>query len=227
MIKIIFPGPRPTIPMPYPKNRKAQSQQKILDSARDLFLRYGFEKVSISQIMKLARMTHGAFYAHFESKEALFSASFLDTLRDARRPRLAKAPFTVKHLMSLITDYLNLRELSEHARPGPESVLVNEIGSSNPQIRALYETSYFSMKKMIERRITALSRLNKLPISAGDQDSIAEKARAIMTTVVGAVAIAKSLPHEEEQRLLLATAQRQILAILGADEEEFDGFAAA
>jgi TetR/AcrR family transcriptional repressor of nem operon len=212
--------------MPYPKDRKAQSQQKILDSARDLFLRYGFEKVSISQIMKLARMTHGAFYAHFESKEALFSASFLDTLRDVRRPRLAKAPFTVKHLMSLITDYLNLRELNDQAKPGPETVLVNEIGSSNPQIRELYETSYFSMKKMIEKRITALSRLKKLPINAHDEETIAEKARAIMTTLVGAVAIAKSLPDETEQTEILATAQRQILSILGASEREFEGFSA-
>ncbi|MCB1755478.1 MAG: TetR/AcrR family transcriptional regulator [Gammaproteobacteria bacterium] len=211
--------------MPYPKTRKAQSKQKILDSARDLFFRYGFEKVSIGEIMKLARMTHGAFYAHFESKEALFSASFLDTLRDVRRPRLAKAPFTIKHLMSLITDYLNLRELSQSPQPGPETVLFNEIGSSNPQIRRLYETSYFSMKKMIEKRITALSRLKKLPISADDRDTIAEKARAIMTTLVGAVAIAKSLPHEEEQRNVLATAQRQILAILGANEREFEEFA--
>ena len=212
--------------MPYPKDRKAQSQQKILDSARDLFLRYGFERVSISQIMKLARMTHGAFYAHFESKEALFSASFLDTLRDARGPRLAKAPFTVKHLMSLITDYLNLRELSGQAKPGPETVLVNEIGSSNPQIRELYEASYFSMKKMIEKRITALSRLKKLPINARDEETIAEKARAIMTTLVGAVAIAKSLPDEAEQTAILATAQRQILSILGASEREFEGFSA-
>ncbi|HBR97745.1 MAG TPA: TetR/AcrR family transcriptional regulator [Gammaproteobacteria bacterium] len=210
--------------MPYSKDHKARSKQKILDSARELFLRNGFERVSISQIMTVARMTHGAFYAHFESKEALFSASFLDTLRDNTRPRLAKAPFTLKHLMSLITDYLNLRELAQTPKPGPESVLVNEIGSTNPQIRTLYETSYFSMKKMIEKRITALSRLNRLPIDAQDRDTVSEKARAVLTTLVGAVAIAKSLPHEEEQRNLLATAQRQILAILGANEREFEGF---
>ena len=109
-------------------------------------------------------------------------------------------------------------------RPGPETVLVNEIGSTNTQIRCLYETSYFSMKKMIEKRIVALSRLNRLPIDARDRDMVSEKARAILTTLVGAVAIAKSLPHEEEQRNLLATAQRQILAILGANEREFEEF---
>ena len=47
--------------MPYSKDHKARSKQKILESARELFLRYGFERVSISQIMKVARMTHGAF----------------------------------------------------------------------------------------------------------------------------------------------------------------------
>lgn len=68
--------------MPYPKDQKIKSRARILKSATELFFRYGFQKVSISQIMKEARMTHGAFYAHFESKEALFSASFLETLKE-------------------------------------------------------------------------------------------------------------------------------------------------
>ena len=87
--------------MPYTKEHKSRSKDRILKSATELFFRYGFDKVSISQIMKLARMTHGAFYAHFESKEALFNASFLETLRRSRAARLTKAPFSIKHLTSL------------------------------------------------------------------------------------------------------------------------------
>ena len=49
--------------MPYSTDHKAKSKERILQSATKLFCRYGFEKVSISQVMKLAKMTHGAFYA--------------------------------------------------------------------------------------------------------------------------------------------------------------------
>ena len=63
--------------MPYAKEHKARSKDLILNSAVELFSRYGFDKVSIGQIMNAAKMTHGAFYANFESKEALYPASFL------------------------------------------------------------------------------------------------------------------------------------------------------
>ncbi len=78
--------------MPYSEDHKAKSKDRILKSATELFCRYGFEKVSISQIMKLAKLTHGAFYAHFESKEALYNASFLETLKAAAPHDWLKGP---------------------------------------------------------------------------------------------------------------------------------------
>ncbi|MCU7850884.1 MAG: TetR/AcrR family transcriptional regulator [Candidatus Thiodiazotropha sp. (ex Monitilora ramsayi)] len=205
--------------MPYSKAHKLQSKDRILKSATELFSRYGFDKVSISQIMKLARMTHGAFYAHFESKEALYNASFIETLKRSRAGRLVKGPFSIMHLTSLVTDYLNLRDPKKPQEPGPEAILFNDIGSDNDEIKKLYEKSYLSLKEMLETRITALSKLNKLPFAA-DSETVAEKSRAILAALVGAVAIAKSIPHEEEQRSILMTAQKQIFAILGVSEHD-------
>lgn len=205
--------------MPYTKEHKLRSKDRILKSATELFCRYGFDKVSISQIMKLARMTHGAFYAHFESKEALYNASVFETIRRSRAGRLVKGPFSIMHLTSLVTDYLNLRDPQKPQEPGPESILFNDIGSDNDEIKRLYEKSYQSLRELLETRITALSRLGKLPFSA-DSETVAEKSRAILASLVGAVAIAKSIPHEEEQRNILITAQKQIFAILGVSEHE-------
>jgi TetR/AcrR family transcriptional repressor of nem operon len=205
--------------MPYSKEHKSKSKDRILNSATELFFRYGFDKVSIQQIMKLARMTHGAFYAHFESKEALYNASFLETLRRSRAARLTKGPFSIKHLTSLVTDYLNLRDPKKPSEPGPEAILFNEIASDNHEIKLLYEKSYNGLKKLFEDRITALSRLNKLPFAA-DREIIAEKSRAIVAALVGAVAIARSIPHEDEQRNILMTAQKQIFSILGVSEHD-------
>jgi AcrR family transcriptional regulator len=203
--------------MPYTKEHKSQSKERILRSATELFCRYGFDRVSISQIMKLARMTHGAFYAHFESKEALYNASVFETIKRSRAGRLVKGPFSITHLTSLVTDYLNLREPKKAREPGPESILFNDIGSDNDEIKQLYEKSYLNLREVLESRITALCRLGKLPFAA-DSETVAEKSRAIMASLVGAVAIAKSIPHEEEQQNILMTAQKQIFAILGVSE---------
>jgi len=207
--------------MPYSKEHKLQSKDRILQSATELFSRYGFDKVSISQIMKLARMTHGAFYAHFESKEALYNASFLETFRRSRAARLVKGPISFRNITSKVSDYLNLRYLKDKSSPGPEAILFNEIGSNHHEIKRLYEEAYERIRKMLERRITALGRLNKLPYAV-DKEIIAEKSRAIMASLVGAIAIAKSIETEEEQRNILLAAQKQIFAIIGVDEEDFE-----
>jgi len=205
--------------MPYAKDHKAKSKDRILNSAVELFSRYGFDKVSIGQIMNAAKMTHGAFYAHFESKEALYRASFIETLKKSRAARLVKGPLSIKHLTKLVTNYWNLSELEKKSKPGPETILFNEIGNKNTNIKRLFEESYDNLKKMIETRIAALIKLKQLPFEA-DRETISEKSRAILALLVGAVAIAKNISREEERRRILESTQKQILNMLGVKESE-------
>ncbi|MCU7918504.1 MAG: TetR/AcrR family transcriptional regulator [Candidatus Thiodiazotropha sp. (ex Epidulcina cf. delphinae)] len=205
--------------MPCPKDRKEKSRDLILNAAVDLFSRYGFDRVSIGQIMKMAKMTHGAFYAHFESKEALYRASFLETLKKSRAARLVKGPLSIKHLTSLVTNYWNLSELEKKDKPGSETILFNEIGNNNSSIKRLFEESYDNLKKMIEIRIAALIKLKQLPFES-DREIIAEKSRAILASLVGAVAVAKNLSREDERRQILESTQKQILNMLGVKESE-------
>lgn len=202
--------------MPYATDHKIKSRARILKAAAELFFRYGFEQVSINRIMKAARMTHGAFYAHFDSKEALYSATFLETLKDGGRSRLVKTPLSVKNLFALAANYCGLRQLDK--QPGPETVLFNEISNNNARIRELFQNSYDHLCKMLETRIIALNRLHKV------QDTpaiIHDKTRAILASLVGAVTIAKMITDEDERRSILNAAQQQILAMLGAAQHNW------
>lgn len=205
--------------MSSPKSHKSKTKERILASATELFSRNGFQKVSIGQIMKLAKMTHGAFYAHFASKEALYSESVRLTIDNSRAARLVKGPLSLQHLTELVANYCNLQELEAKHKPGPEAVLFNEIGSEKAEIRTMFEASYMSMKKMLETRLIALSKLKQLPF-ADDRKAIADKSRVILASLVGAVAIAKSLPREAERKQVLVATQRQILLMLGVSEAE-------
>ncbi|MCR5732971.1 MAG: TetR/AcrR family transcriptional regulator [Lachnospiraceae bacterium] len=51
-----------------------KTHEMILKSARKIFSQVGFRNASIRNICKDAGVTNGAFYAHFESKDALFAA---------------------------------------------------------------------------------------------------------------------------------------------------------
>ena len=220
MIKIILSMENESS-MTHLTNRKAKSRERILKSAIELFSRQGFEKVSLGQIMKLAKMTHGAFYAHFASKEALYQASVREALERSRAARLVKGPLSVQHLTELVANCCSLRELERTRTPGPESVLFNEIGNENTEIRTLFEASYLRMKKMLETRLIALGRLKKLPFDP-DRKVIADKSRAILASLIGAVAIAKSLPTGQEGKDILNITQRNILLLIGVKESEVE-----
>lgn len=57
-----------------------QTQEAILKSAKRHFLRDGFQKASLNQIVKDAGFTKGAFYGYYASKEDLFCALVQDTV---------------------------------------------------------------------------------------------------------------------------------------------------
>src|ERR1700733_15915177 len=57
--------------MAEPTQRRAETRQRILAAAGDLFREHGIDGVGVDAVMKEAGLTHGGFYLHFPSKEAL------------------------------------------------------------------------------------------------------------------------------------------------------------
>jgi AcrR family transcriptional regulator len=54
--------------------QKAHTRAKLLQVARRVFARQGFERSSVALVCREARVTHGALYHHFPDKDALFAA---------------------------------------------------------------------------------------------------------------------------------------------------------
>jgi TetR/AcrR family transcriptional regulator, transcriptional repressor for nem operon len=59
--------------MPYPSGHRERVRGRIVDSARRLFNRNGFEGVSVDSIMADAGLTRGGFYSYFDSKSDLYA----------------------------------------------------------------------------------------------------------------------------------------------------------
>src|SRR6187549_726207 len=75
MFKNIFSWHPADTLMPYAADHKEKTRARIVDSARVLFNRHGFESVSIDDVMKNAGLTRGGFYHHFTSKQSLYAAA--------------------------------------------------------------------------------------------------------------------------------------------------------
>jgi TetR/AcrR family transcriptional repressor of nem operon len=60
--------------MRYAPEHKTESRRRIIRAAATHFRRDGISSVGVVPLMKAAGLTHGAFYSHFKSKEALVEA---------------------------------------------------------------------------------------------------------------------------------------------------------
>lgn len=110
--------------MRYPASETAEKHQRILDEATRLFRDRGFERVNISEIMKAAGLTHGSFYNHFDSKNALISSCIVHgatrslALIDAEEP-------TINGKKNYVSEYLS----TEHRDDPGSGCLMSALGS--------------------------------------------------------------------------------------------------
>jgi TetR/AcrR family transcriptional repressor of nem operon len=77
--------------MPRSTAHKARTRARIIEVAAGAFRERGVEPVAISDVMHEAGLTHGGFYAHFPSKEALVAEAALLGLADSRRRFVSEA----------------------------------------------------------------------------------------------------------------------------------------
>ncbi len=52
-------------------SKKEETRERILRAAARAIRKHGYEGVGVADVMKEAGLTHGGFYAHFESRDAL------------------------------------------------------------------------------------------------------------------------------------------------------------
>src|SRR5258708_9534955 len=89
--------------------RKAESHQRILEAAGALFRSQGIDAVGVDAIMHQAGLTHGGFYAHFASKEALVAeVSAASLARSAERwERISQEADPATALARIVESYLD------------------------------------------------------------------------------------------------------------------------
>jgi AcrR family transcriptional regulator len=81
------------------QQRSEETKSKIMDSAIKLFSTRGFSAASVDDICEEAGISKGAFYHHFESKQALFLALLdswlqtIDTAIEASKDKTAPETF--------------------------------------------------------------------------------------------------------------------------------------
>ncbi|MCP3741065.1 TetR/AcrR family transcriptional regulator [Rossellomorea sp. BNER] len=72
--------------------RSIETREKLLMAGRDIFVEYGFQKATISQIIKKANTGYGTAYVHFKNKDAILIVLMEDVM--TKFHQIAEASFS-------------------------------------------------------------------------------------------------------------------------------------
>jgi TetR/AcrR family transcriptional repressor of nem operon len=121
----------------YSQQHKAQTQQRIVRRAAVLLRQKGLHGVGVADLMHDAGLTHGGFYAHFDSKEALIAAACREVLaRTAARLRAAGdgvAPLQSRQ--AIVEAYLTRDHTDDPGRGCAIAALGTELAREAPAVR--------------------------------------------------------------------------------------------
>jgi AcrR family transcriptional regulator len=112
--------------MRYSQHHKAETRQRIIHEASTRFRRDGIEGTGLVPLMKALGMTHGGFYAHFPSKEALVEASLGATVEQFKQKW--PDPLDAGQLRAYLDNYLSPRHRDNPGEGCPLPSLCSELG---------------------------------------------------------------------------------------------------
>ena len=189
--------------MPYTKEHKDNTRNKILQSAFQLFTAKGFDGVTINELMENCGLTRGAFYAHFTGKSAVYNESLKYAASSSKLSELKPHNISDKvWLAQLLDGYLSLSHVNG-IRPCPLAFLATDIVTQDQETKETYTKVYEDMNK-------AIMTYAKTFYSCHQHEVL-----SVTAMVIGAVAISRTLEDQEAILKLLASCRLEAGRILG------------
>jgi AcrR family transcriptional regulator len=179
-------------------SRKEATHERIVGAAARAIRRSGYNGTGVADIMKDAGLTHGGFYAHFASREAMLAeaADQAGAESVARLKRIAAAAPPHEALRSLIQAYLSKAHVEDAETGCPVAALGSEMPRQASKVR---RAATRRIKEMIDVVIRHWP----------DQGEPAAYEHALVTvaTMVGALMLARAVDDPK-----LSEAMRQAAA---------------
>lgn len=176
--------------MRYDAAHKEKTRRKVLDAAAARFRRDGLDGVGVATLMGDAGLTHGGFYSHFDSKEALieevFKSGLEPTFQLATANREGGFPGFLKR-------YLSLAHCADPANGCPAAALASEIHRHSPETRAAFT----------RRQLGFVAYINSL-LPRPDE----ETAQAIFGLLVGTMQLARGAPDQKTAKKILKAGEK-------------------
>jgi TetR/AcrR family transcriptional regulator, transcriptional repressor for nem operon len=165
-------------------SRKEVTHERIVEAAARAIRRSGYDGTSVADIMKDAGLTHGGFYAHFASREAMLveAADCAGAESVATLAHVAAAAPPREALRALVSAYLSKAHVESVETGCPIAALGSEMPRQAPKVR-----------RAATRRIKEMIDLVARQSPDWGQPGGHERALVTLSTMVGALVLARAV----------------------------------
>lgn len=188
--------------MRYSKEHKAETHARIVKKASVRLRERGAHGIGVADLMKEAGLTHGGFYAHFDSREALVVEAFdyaMDRSITRRRQQIAELP-SEQRLPHLVDTYLSPQHRDNPGHGCAMPALGAEIARESPKTRRAFAAKLDDMLDMMAEQFP------------GDPDAARKQAIAALATMMGSILMARIAGSGEASDEFLKVGRDAVLA---------------
>jgi TetR/AcrR family transcriptional repressor of nem operon len=194
--------------MRYDAEHKQRTRERLLKEAASAIRLEGPDRVAVAGLMARAGLTHGGFYAHFTSKEELLVRAieqmFVDGMNRFERTVRDKGP--AEALASYIDFYLSGTHRDRRDRGCPLPALSGDLARLDLGVRETFERGVAMLSGALAERLAALGR--------DDPEGLAA---SMLSEMVGALLLARSVADPVRSDAILAASRRGLKIRLGLD----------
>jgi TetR/AcrR family transcriptional repressor of nem operon len=190
--------------MRYSREHKAETHARIVRKASVRLREKGAHGVGVADLMKEAGLTHGGFYAHFESREALVVEAFayaIDRSVAGWRKQLDELP-PQKRLATLIDGYLSADHRDDVGHGCAIPALGAEIARESAKTRKAFAAKQDELIDLFAEYIVDLPR-----------KTARKRASAMLATLMGTLVMARVAGGGEISDEVLSSGREVALAI--------------
>jgi TetR/AcrR family transcriptional regulator, transcriptional repressor for nem operon len=168
--------------MRYSREHKLETHARIVKKASVRLREKGAHGIGVADLMKEAGLTHGGFYAHFDSREALVIEAFAHAMdRSTERWRkLAEQTRPEKRLANIVESYLTTVHRDDPGHGCAVPTLGAEIARESPKTRKAFAAKLEQMIGMLADQIPEVPR-----------KAARKQAMAAIATMMGTMVLAR------------------------------------
>ena len=192
--------------MRYSDDHKEKTRTKVVRAASRAIRQRGPEGISVAEIMAEVGLTHGGFYAHFPSKDALVVAAVEAAFEDKRDhfDRAGEGLSPADQLSQFVDSYVSAAHRDRPERGCPVTTLSIDLPRQGGAARAAYDAG---VKRLILRLASHLT------VGApGDREALAG---SLLAEMAGAVVLARAVSDPILSDRLLADCRRSVKRRMG------------